>query len=239
MMGGYSMKIKSAVLSFFILTLCAFSVFAGDVANFVNLGFSDDSGYFMFGFYSIDGDTGKPFAEIYTVDVKTNSFVTGGVAKEVFPENIQPGQDAGGAFYTLLEKNIPLVNKFGIKHLRQGRPLYILLNGDTIKEDLEFRDFNKKNQYSVLLKQTSFGSGPQVRSSFYINLTVRKENGEVRVYDAIGRPMYYREKVMAYRIRQIILSPDEKHLVCVIERDEYSATGKSVRYMVETVQLKY
>ncbi|MDR1315425.1 MAG: DUF2259 domain-containing protein [Spirochaetales bacterium] len=220
---------------FFILVVSVFPAFAGDVATFINLGFSDDSGYFMFGFHGIDGETNRPFAELYTVDVKANNFVPGGAAQESFSESLQPGQDAGGAFYTLLEKNIPLVNKFRIKHLRQGRLLYILLNGDAMKDVLEFRDFNTKNQYSVRLNQTTTGSGARVRSAFHINLTVKKENGEARSY-TIGRPDYYREKAMGYRIRQIFLSPDEKNLVCVIERDQYSATGKSVRYMVETVK---
>jgi predicted secreted protein len=229
------MKIRLAAVSFFILVFSALSVSAGDVATFINLGFSDDSGYFMFGFHGIDGDANKPFAEIYTVDVKANNFVSGGVAKELFTESLQPGQDASGAFYTLLEKNISLVNKFRIKHLRQGRLLYILLNGDAVKESLEFRDFNTKSQYSVRLNQSTSGSGPQVKSAFHINLTIRKEDGAARNY-TIGRPDYYREKVLGYRIRQIFLSPDERHLVCVIERDQYSATGKSVRYMVETVK---
>ncbi|MDR1932492.1 MAG: DUF2259 domain-containing protein [Spirochaetales bacterium] len=228
------MKIRFAALSFFLLAVCAFSAFAGDVATFVNLGFSEDSGYFMFGFHGIDGDTNKPFAELYTVDVKTNSFVTGGVAKESFEENLYPGQDASGAFYTLLEKNTGLVQRFRIKHLRQGRLLYILLNGDAIKGNLAFRDFNTGSEYSVQMTQTTAGSGSQVKSAFHISMDIRGNNPGTYT---IGRPGYYREKVMDYRIRQIILSPDRRHIVFVIERDQYSATGKSVRYMVETVKL--
>jgi predicted secreted protein len=230
------MKIRLTAISFLILVLSAFSAFAGDVATFINLGFSDDSGYFMFGFHSVDADTNKPFAEIYAVDVKANNFVPGGIVKESFVETLQPGQDASGAFYTLLEKNTPLIRKFNIKHLQQGRLLYVLLNGDTTKGSLEFRDFNTQSQYSVQLTQNTTGSGLQVKSAFHINLTIRKDSGGVQTY-VIGRPDYYREKVLNYRIRQIFLSPDEKHLVCVIERDQYSATGKSIRYMVETVKL--
>jgi predicted secreted protein len=229
------MKIRVAAVSFFILVAGAFCAFAGDVATFINLGFSDDSGYFMFGFHGTNGDTNKPFAEIYTVDVKANSFVSGGVAKESFAENLQPGQDASGAFYTLLEKNAPLVNRFKIRHLRQGRLLYILLNGDTIKEELEFRDFNTRNQYRVRLIQTSSGSGAQVKAAFHISFTIAQAAGTKNF--VIGRPDFYREKVMDYRIRQIILSPDEKHLVFVIERDQHTPQGKAVRYMVETVKI--
>ncbi|MCL1817752.1 MAG: DUF2259 domain-containing protein [Spirochaetaceae bacterium] len=230
------MKIRLAVFSLLMAVSCAFSAFAGDVASFVNLGFSDDSGYFMFGFHGTDGDTARPFAEIYTVDVKANAFVSGGTARESFGETLQPGQDSGGALYTLLGKNIPLVQKFRIKHLRQGRLLYILLNGDSMKSSLEFRDFTTQNLYSAELIQNTTGSGSTVKSAFSIKLAITQPSGASRSY-TLGRPDYYREKVMGYRIRQIFLSPDEKNLVCVVERDQYSASGKSVRYMVETIKL--
>ena len=228
------MKIRLAVFSLLMTISCAFSAFAGDVASFVNLGFSDDSAYFMFGFHGTDGD--RPFAEIYTVDVKANAFVSGGTARESFWETLQPGQDASGAFYTLLGKNNTLVQKFRIKHLRQGRLLYVLLGGDSAKGSLEFRDFTTQNRYSVDLIQNTMGSGDKVKSAFSVKLTMTQASGSPRSY-TLGRPDYYREKVMGYRIRQILLSPDEKNLVCVVERDHYSPSGKSVRYMVETIKL--
>ena len=230
------MKIRFAAFSLLFAAGCVFSAFSGDVATFVNLGFSEDSGHFMFGFHGIDGDTEKPYAEVYTVDVKANSFVSGGTAREAFEERLQPGQDSSGALYALLEKNTQLIQKYRIKHLRQGRLLYILLNGDSMKENLEFRDFNTQSRYSVQLAQRSTGSGAQVKSVFHITITIKQASGSSRSY-TLGRPDYYREKVMGYRIRQIFLSPDERHLVCVVERDEYSPSGKSVRYMVETVKL--
>ena len=228
------MKIRLLVFS--LLLAGVFSAFAGDVASFVNLGFSDDSGYFMFGFHGTDGDTAKPFAEIYTVDVKANTFVPGGTARESFGETLQPGQDSSGALYTLMGKNTSLVQKFRIKHLRQGRLLYILMGGDSAKSTLEFRDFTTQNQYTVDLIQNTTGYDDMVKSSFFIKLTIAQPSGASRSY-TLGRPDYYREKVMGYRIRQIFLSPDEKSLVCLVERDQYSASGKSVRFMVETIKL--
>jgi predicted secreted protein len=229
------MRIRLIGWSFIIFAACSFSAFAGDVASFVNLGFSDESGYFMFGFHGVDTETNKPFAEIYTVDVKANNFVAGGVAKESFAEGLQPGQDSSGALYTLLEKNGALAGKFRIRHLKQGRPLYILLNGDTVKDTLEFRDFNTASEYSIRLIQNSIGAGAQVKAAFHISFSIRRAGGTKDF--VIGRPDFYREKVMDYRIRQVILSPDEKHLVFVIERDQYTSRGKAIRYMVETVKI--
>ena len=230
------MKIRLVIVSLVIFIASSFSAFAGDVATFINLGFSEDSGYFMFGFHGVDSGTNKPFSEIYTVDVKANNFVSGGTAKESYAEIIQPGNDASGAFYTLLGKHSNVIQKFRIKHMRQGRPLYILLNGDAGKNSLEFRDFNTSNQYSVQIIRNSNGSGAQIKSAFHIKLNIKQSNNSMKSY-TIGRPDYFRDKVMDYRIRQIILSPDEKHIVFVIERDEHTPSGKSVRYMVETVKL--
>lgn len=230
------MRIRSAVCAVLVLVLSAFDLSAGDIATFINLGFSDSSAYFMFGYHGIDSDSGKPFAEIYTVDVKANKFVPGGIRKESYPDTLQPGQDAGGAFYTLLEKNGPVTQKFRINHLKQGRLLYILVNGDTAKENLEFRDFNTQNLYKVRLLQKSQGKEAAVKSAFHIDLAITLKDGRTKTYK-IGLPDYYREKVMEYRIRQVVLSPDEQHLVFIVERDHYAPKGKSVRYMVETVKL--
>ena len=88
-----------------ILIICAMPVFSGDVADYVNLGFSDDSGYFMFGLYGIDYRNSKPYAEIYTVDVSGNRFAGNGVYEKVYDSVLQPGQDGSGALLTCLKKN--------------------------------------------------------------------------------------------------------------------------------------
>ena len=53
--------------------------FAGDVASFVDKGFTSDGKYYIFGQY---GKTDKKFqgwAEIYQVDIAANDYVDGGV----------------------------------------------------------------------------------------------------------------------------------------------------------------
>jgi predicted secreted protein len=110
------------------------------------------------------------------------------------------------------------------------------VNGDTTKEFLDFRDFNTGNQYKVRLIQKSTGKEQTVKSAFHIELSLLVKDGRTKTY-TIGLPNHYRENVLEYRIRQIISSPDEQHLVFVVERDHYSPKGKSVRYMVETVKI--
>ena len=210
--------------------------FAGDIASFVNLGFSGDGRYFMFGQYGINEES-LPYAEIYTVDVPANSFVTGGVFKREYPVAVNPGQEGQGALFTLLHTARDHVNKYRIDHMKPGRILYLLLNGDDPERSLSFRDFETGNRYSIDLIQSSRGSGKSVEAAFYITMRLTRSSGTSSDY-TIGRPGYYRSGVRGYQIRSIYASPDESSLVFVIEREEADTGGANIRYMVETVAIR-
>ena len=229
---------KRFICLLFVILISSGLVIAGDIANFVNLGFSDDSEYFMFALFGIYSNTSKPFAEIYTVAVAENKFVNAGIKKEDYDVVVQPGQDGSGAFYTLLEKSESLSKQYKINHLNKGRLLYLLLNGDTPKSDINFRDFATGSQYSILLVQKVRGEGDKIEGAFHIQLTITGAGGEVRAH-TIGLPGYYRSGVKEYKIKQVILGPDKKSLVFVIEKSVVTGTTKagstSIRYMVETM----
>ena len=76
-----------------------FAASAGDIARFVNLGFSPDSRYFMFGQYGIQEKGSAPWAESYIVDVKANAFVPRGVHKVTGSQPVDPGTDGIGALF--------------------------------------------------------------------------------------------------------------------------------------------
>ncbi len=214
-------------------TICDF---AGDIASFVNLGFSEDGRYFMFGQYGINEET-FPYAEIYTVDVPANNFVTGGVFAKEYALPVNPGQEGQGALFTLLHTARDHVKKYRINHMKPGRILYLLINGDEPKSGLSFRDFQSGNRYSVDLIKSSRGSGENVESAFHIALSITRPSG-VRTDYTIGRPGYYRNGVREYQIRSIYISPDEGSLVFVIEREETDTGGANIRYMVETTDIR-
>ena len=52
-----------------VFIMCASFIFSGDIAQYVNLGFSSNSKYFMFGQYGISSEDTKAFAETFIVDV--------------------------------------------------------------------------------------------------------------------------------------------------------------------------
>lgn len=227
------MKFRALVLC--LLSFWGMTAFAGDIANYVNLGFSNDSRYFMFGQYGVSEDS-ILYAEIYTVDVPANKYASGGVAKAQFDVPLQPGQSGIGGLLTLLGRSSDLVKKYGINHMKPGRIIYVLVNGKEPEPLLEFRDFSSGDTYKIALKQSQISAGGKSGSSFYIDLTVIDKNGRMRGH-TVGLPGYVREGVSGYRIESVFLSPDAKSMVFLVERAEDGPDGTDVRYMVETVKL--
>jgi len=219
-----------------LLLVIASHLCAGDVANFVNLGFSEDAETFMFGQYGIDSQESAPFAEIYAVDVKENVFETDGVRRETYDVDLSPGMDGSGALYTLLGESVSLVERYAVNHLVPGRIVYLLVNGEKPKSSIDFRDFNTGNRYQVELVQSRRGDGEDVRAAFHIQLSVTFADGTVDAR-TVGRPGYYRDGVSQYRITHIYLGPNEQSLVFVVQKETLLESGKNVRYMVETAAI--
>ncbi len=218
-----------------VLLVLAASMYAGDIATFVDLGFSSDSQYFMFAQYGVN-DASLPYAEIYAVNVDTNRFVSGGVLKEEYSVPVNPGQEGFGALMTLMRKGDDIARRYGIHHLRTGRLVYILLNGEKPQDTIQFRDFQTGNKYSVKLHQTVSGTGKNVSSSFFIDVTLEGASGKVSHF-TVGLPDYKRNMVKGYTIRKILVSPGDDALIFVVEKTIQGNRGNDVRYMVETLPL--
>ncbi|MBN2509347.1 MAG: DUF2259 domain-containing protein [Spirochaetales bacterium] len=219
-----------------VLLLFSYMLVAGDVATYVNLGFSPNSRYFLFGQYGINAETTRPYAAIYLVDVFKNTFVPHGVVMNEYDVEVEPGQEGLGALLTVVRENNELITRYEIDNREIGRVLYLLVNGDEPKSQLNFRDFQNDRTINVELHQQKFGAGSAVSSSFYLDLDVTGKDGRRRDYK-VGLPNYKRSGVERYRIKQVCYTPDEKSLVLVIEKEEYQKEGSNIRYMVETVKL--
>ena len=224
-----------------VLGICLFLlltplVFAGDIAHFQNLGFSESSDYFVFGQYGVVEDSLELYAEIYLVDVRANRFVPDGVKAAIYDEKLEPGHNGIGALFTLFKTAEPLVQQYEVNHMKTGRLLYILVNGDQPKSHLAFRDFATGRSYGVDLLQTRTGEGETVKASFHINLSVTEKDGSENLF-TVGLPNYSRSGVAQYEIRRILLSPDETSLIFVVEKEESTDSSINIRYMVETVNI--
>jgi predicted secreted protein len=211
------------------------AIFAGDVATLVNLGFSPDSTTFMFGFYGLDSANSKPYAELYLVDTKKNDFYPGGVFKGMYGAELKPGWDPAGGFYKLFSDAVPAARKYRIDHLAQGRLVYLLINGSDGPDTLSFQDFETGAQWNVVLKETVEEKAGVVSSSFGLEISVT--NGDRKSSVKAGNPSIKRKGVANYTVREIVVAPDGKTVVVLVERLEKSAQGNFIRYMVETFRL--
>jgi predicted secreted protein len=227
--------IKRLILVGMLTLFAAGAAFAGDVAQFVNLGFSADSRYFTFGQFGVLQKNSAPYAELYVVDVQKNNFVGDGARKVAYEKPVEPGYDGEGALFNLLEESLGLAKQYKTDHLLTGRLLYLLVDGSAASDTVEFRDFITGKTYSVSLIQSATEKGKEVSSSFHIKFTIREKDATIRSLD-VGTPSLKRAGVKSYHIKQIILAPDGKSLVFIIQREEQDEQGGNIRYMVETVQ---
>jgi predicted secreted protein len=213
---------------------CAVPIFAGDVASFVDLGFSEDGRIFMFAQYGVAEGSLKPWAEMRIIDVRANDFVTGGRFNYTHTDRIAAGQDGSGALFRLISRNAPAIERYAIPFLHQGIPLYIsLLNGHTPGGDMiNFRDFEKEQTYTATLVPFTEGYGESLRSSFFIQLTRTERSGASRMF-TIGSPDIKRSGVESYSIKKALIAPDRSSIIFIVEMRVKNGSGPNIRYMVE------
>jgi predicted secreted protein len=213
-------------------------LWAGDTASFVDLGFSQDGGVYMFAQYGVLGASLRPWADLYAVDVAKNDFVTGGKISYSSHNPVNAGNDGIGAFYRLMTQNSTLADRHRVDFLHQGHPLYIALDaegGNPQGERIDFRDFERGFSYQARLVPSSEGSGAGLKSSFYIALDRTGPAGDRRTF-TVGNPGVKRPQINTYKIKKVIASPLDNGLIFVIEMRKQVVNGYDIRYMVETLR---
>jgi predicted secreted protein len=228
-------KRHALVTALFLLAAIAAS--AGDVAQFINLGFSADSKYFMFGQYGIAQKTSAPWADTFIVDVQPNAFVKNGTRQFRATRAVDPGATALGALFNALSDGSAEIRQAKVDHLNTGRLLYILVDGAAPPDTIEFRDFQAGRSYKVILNQSSSTAATSVTSTYSITVAITEKDGKVRTL-AVGDPTFKRAGVKAYHIKQIVLAPDGASLVFVVQKQQQDTDGDNIRYMVETLKVK-
>jgi len=229
--------------SLITILLCCMTLglWAGDVAVFKNLGFSPDSRYFQFAQYGIDSATQNPWVETFIVDVVKNDFTVGGKARSSFPVGVTLGDDGLKALLAHLEKYGSERAQWKLDYLQQGRPIYFRVTGEATNQDydnLQVLDYKTGRNYALSLKKTITPKGATVSSAFFLTLEVKDKAGKVLADYKVGNPAIVRPGVQNYTVTQMILTPNERSLIFVIEREETDGQGGlNLRTMVEAVTL--
>jgi predicted secreted protein len=229
---------KTFLLAALISLISHLSLWAGDSASFVDLGFSPDGRIYMFAQYGVQSGTLRPWADLFVVDVPRNNYVSGGRISYTHDSPVLAGQDGSGALYRIIARNAALADQYGVSFLRQGQPLYIALDNDPPPsgESIEFRDFESGNFYRATLVPFVEGSGESLKSSFYINLENTSPGGARKTY-TVGTPHLKRPLIASYRIKKVMIAPRDGSIVFVIEMKKQAAGSYDIRYMIEAARL--
>lgn len=227
--------IRRAILAV-LVAAALFPLAAGDVATFANLGFSPDSSRFMFGQYGIEQATGRPWAEVAIVDTKRNDFVAGTHISKTFPSKLEAGQSPEGGLFSLFGDSISKVRSSRIDPVITGRLIYALVDGADAPQTLNFRDFLNDDQWQISILKSVKEDGDKVRSSFGLSIQKTAKDGTVQRLTA-GNPDILRDGVRDYIIRNVLIGPDGRTVVLVIEKLMDTKGDASLRYMVETLRL--
>jgi predicted secreted protein len=222
---------------FLLCSLFSVSLFAGDVAQFIDMGFSSDGFYYMFGQYGVEDSSWRGYADLYTIDVKKNDFVPAGVFSTP-PSAATAGKTGKELFDELVKKADPVIKKYALSVNNNGEALYVM-SEDSGKQNIRFREFDsdkKPGQIWWEVRVNTLLDEKKNTSSFYL-IVDKNEDGAVGRRYLAGSPGVQRKDVFRYNIRRII--PDKKgvFLVFVMEKEMNASRGKSVRFMVETLAL--
>lgn len=230
-----------------IFTICVFMflstlLLAGDVTVFVDLGFSQDGKEYVFAQYGSLDRSQQGFADIYTVDIPKNDYIDAGCFN-TFP-SAQTAKKSGLSVYNaLFAKNSNYFNKLSLQVANLENTIYIKNNKKNPLDEIVFKDFEgstKENPLTYYIRLIPwYSEKPAVlESSFFISLEKRNKNETVLEKQVAGNPAIKRNGVTGYSIERIIQSPDQKSLIFIIEKTIVTATGTSIRYMVEALQIK-
>ncbi len=219
-------------------SLCAF---AGDAAAFVDVGISSDGKTYIFGEYGRTDNDFQGYAEIYTVDIAKNDFVSGGVFKTE-PSSATASKSGKTVYDELLAKAGWAVRKYECKPALPENLLYIRDERVNDGTEIVFKDFEGSSTeqsvfYHIKVNPRVEGSDLNIRSSFSITLEKKNENGELLSRNIVGNPSVKRKGVSSYKVDRIFSDKTGRNLVFVIEKQVKDKNGTSIRYMVETIRL--
>jgi predicted secreted protein len=227
------------MVSWLILFVASAYIFAGDVARFVDMGFSADGGTYFFGQYGKTDKIFLPYAEIYAVDVRKNDFV-----KTFKKQGTAQSTSGAEIFEELKAANRNFLSPYNCAESRGAQILFLREDDARPASDtIEFTDFGHSTRanpviYTIRLISRVEGGGKNVSSSFFLSVERRSQAGAVITSTTAGNPDIKRAGVSGYRVEKIFTDTSGKNLVFVVEKTLVGDDGISVRYMVETLSLK-
>lgn len=222
------------IICIILLCISTTALFALGNAEFWNLGFSADSRYVCFGQYWVESQGLHASAEMSVIDVARNSFVDDGRSYQRSSAPVSVGNNGRNAILDLIRTNNAILNRYAIEHTNQGRIIYVRVADTAQSGTIDFQDFQSNDRYSIRIVNAINNTG----AAFHLQGIITRANGVQRPF-SVGLPGYYRPNVQNYAIAQIIVAPNNRNYVFVIEQliDQEDGGSLVIRYMIETLSV--
>lgn len=233
---------KKLLLGVALLTSAFVTLFAGDVATFVDKGFSADGKYYIFGQYGRTDKKYQGWAEIYQVDIAKNDYVDGGVFRTK-PSAVTSDKNGIQVYEALEAKSYYYFKNIKTQKADMDHVLYICDDANKtgsdkiVFKDFKAEDYDSAGTYSIQLVSTVINKGKNAKSSFYIMVEKKDKDGKVISSKKVGSPDIVRKGISNYKIERIMTDESEKRFIFVVEKILEDDTGISIRYMVEAAEI--
>lgn len=211
----------------FFLFLFIGTTYAGDKADFVTIGWSQDYNYYAFAQYGEQDGSGFPYAEMYFVDVAKNEFVSDGVFQETWEDVDDPAAIGLNVLFALLNQSDSLRNSLGIEFNRVGQIVFMSSQAFVDTARFHIQD----DEMEIICCQRQEGSVDEFNVRAAFDLQIHKNGQFIR---RIGNPNRWRQYVIRYGIDQVISNENGSAIIVVMREEELGFEGASIRYMVET-----
>ena len=215
-------------IALFLFCLSPLVLLSGDDATFTSLGLSPQGRYFAFAQYGEQDGSGFPYAEIYIVDVKKNSFVAGGVVQRLWRQEVQPLPTGLHVLLDLRAEAESLFKAYKIMTTNQPETIIQATEKERVRAGWNLDD---SRHVLVALEQKNRGVIGTYSSSAAFQLKMSCGDNDSMRIGAIDR---FRKHVIRYDIDRVLALKDKSSIIFVIRMTKMGFEGADIRYMVET-----
>ncbi len=201
-------------------------------------GFSSDSRHYIYLESSRNSVTDVPTAQIQIVDVATNSCVSEGCLKTEYDRS-SSNLSNQAAEADLLKRTLQLRQTLRLNRLKVGIPLPIISRSTSPDrtETIRVRLNNKTQPLQIRLQQ-------KYVSSVSPGGNLETERASMRLITnynyrqlTLGNLNNYRDAVKKYSIREVRLSPNQRHAVVLIDMSKPTYEGVLQTTLVQSFPL--
>ena len=212
---------------------------AGDKAEFLNLGFSSDGSTFFYGQHGIDVISNDVYVTILGFDLESESLDPELAYHQTVTTRAIPGQQSSLA--ALIRSVRVYEDETGVTldPMRTGRILYYVLPGSTAEDVVTFVDHRDSMIYDVALTERPLSTAPGDSAAVNVTAYITPLTEETTSRFDSGSLAVFEDAVYDYLLKQIIISPDDRYLVCVFQTRVFDEnSGTSIRYSLRRVALE-